>query len=272
MASILLVGLGDLGSRIASCALDVGIAVSAMRRSPGCPQNVTLFQHDAALPWPAIAGAYTDLVLCVAPDGRNDPAYHQAYLKVGEQALVWLQQQAQPVHVWLVSSTSVYGQQQGEWVTEDSPRQPQASTARILVEAEEFWFKNSPHCTILRPAGLYGPGRNMMIETARKAVHFIENEPVYTNRIEVSDCARAIVHLVQRRQLGHNIANAYNLADLQPTPFTTVIDFLQQQLRIAPESIQQRNRGSKRVSVTRLQQTGFNWHYPDYQAGYLAML
>tara|TARA_R110002126_G_scaffold33382_20_gene104508 strand:- start:9306 stop:10124 length:819 start_codon:yes stop_codon:yes gene_type:complete len=272
MAEILLVGLGDLGGRIAAGARQAGHAVTAMRRSTQCPQSVRLIQHDATLPWPVITGTFTDLILCVSPDARNETAYRQAYLTLGERAVAWLQQQAQPPHVWVVSSTSVYGQQHGEWVTEDSPRQPDAQTAKVLVVAEDFWFNSGYACTVLRPAGLYGPGRNMMIETAKKAVHFVENKPVYTNRIAMSDCARAIVHLVQRRQQHLPVATAYNLTDLQPAPYTEVINFIQQQLHITPATIQQRNNGSKRVSARRLQHTGFNWHYPDYQAGYLAML
>ncbi|MAD77345.1 MAG: hypothetical protein CML20_21670 [Rheinheimera sp.] len=272
MADILVVGLGDLGSRIALGVQQAGNTVCAMRRSAQCPPGISLIQHDATLPWPEITGTFTDLILCVAPDARNETAYRQAYLTIGERALAWLHQHAKPPHVWVVSSTGVYGQQNGEWVTEDSPRQPDTPTAKTLVKAEDFWFNSGIACTILRPAGLYGPGRNMMITAAKKAIHFIENKPVYTNRIEVSDCARAIVHLVQQRQQGHTVANAYNLTDLQPATYTEVIDFLQQQLQINPQSIEHRNNGSKRVSANRLQQTGFDWHYPDYQAGYLAML
>ncbi|WP_372625892.1 NAD-dependent epimerase/dehydratase family protein [Arsukibacterium sp.] len=272
MADILVVGLGDLGSRIAIGALHAGNAVCAMRRNSQCPQGIRLVQHDATLPWPDITGTFTDVILCVAPDERNESAYRQAYLTIGERALQWLAQHANPPHVWVVSSTGVYGQQNGEWVTEESPRQPSSQTAKILVAAEDFWFNSGVACTILRPAGIYGPGRTMMITIAKKAIHFIENKPVYTNRIEVSDCARAIVYLVQQRLQGVRVADAYNLTDLQPAPYTEVIDFLQQQLQIIPVSVEQRNNGSKRVSANRLQQTGFDWHYPDYQAGYLALL
>ncbi len=276
MAAMLLVGLGDLGGRIATCALAAGAGaeniVYAMRRSAQSLPGVTLIQHDATQPWPKIANSFTDLVLCVAPNDRSDDAYRQAYLKIAEQALHWLQPQTQPPHVWLVSSTSVYGQHQGEWIDEDSPRQPDASTAKILVTAEDLWFNNGLPCTILRPAGLYGPGREMMLRIAKTGQQIIENQPVYTNRIEISDCARAIVHLIKRRQQGLTIANAYNLSDLNPARYADVVHFLQQQLQIPAGPSLIVNRGSKRVSASRLQQTGFSWHYPDYRAGYQQML
>lgn len=278
MANILLIGLGELGSLIASEAMQQGITVNAMRRQANSMAGVHLIQHDATAPWPAlsdrIAGStsLTDLVLCVSPDNGSDDAYCRAYLQVAEQALRWLRKQATPPHVWLVSSTSVYGQQQGEWVNEDSPRIPGRSTAKILVAAEDGWLNSGLACTMLRPSGLYGPGREMMLRVARTGQQFIEPHPVYTNRIEISDCARAIVHLVRRRQQGHSTENAYNLTDLAPARYSEVVQFLQHQLQINATSEQLVQRGSKRVSARRLQQTGFCWQYPDFKAGYLSIL
>jgi nucleoside-diphosphate-sugar epimerase len=272
MASILLIGLGDLGKLIAAEALEQGMAVQAMRRKAQGLPGVAIVQHDAATPWPALPYEFTDLILCVAPDNRSESAYQLAYLTIAKQALNWLQHHPKPAHVWVISSTSVYGQQSGEWVTENSPRSPERSTAKILVAAEDFWLKSGFACTMLRPAGLYGPGRKMMIETAKKALHFVENKPVYTNRIEISDCARAVIHLVSRRQQGLNTEIAYNLTDLNAARYGEVIQFLQQQLNIVPASEQHLTRGSKRVSASLLQQSGFCWLYPDYKAGYLALM
>lgn len=278
MANILLIGLGDLGSLIASEAMQQGITVYAMRRQSKSPAGVHLIQHDATAPWPIrsdrIAGSagISDLILCVAPDNRTDDAYRQAYLEIAAQAREWLRQQPQPVHLWLVSSTSVYGQQQGEWVNEDSPRLPERGTAKILVKAEDFWLQSGFPCTMLRPAGLYGPGRDMLLRVARTGQKIVETQPVYTNRIEISDCARAIVHLLLRRQQGRKTANAYNLTDLSSARYRDVIQFLQQQLDINATTEQIVQRGSKRVSARRLQQTGFNWQYPDFKTGYLSML
>ncbi|SNY53404.1 Nucleoside-diphosphate-sugar epimerase [Arsukibacterium tuosuense] len=272
MTNILLVGLGDLGSIIASEALQQGMTVQAMRRQAKGLPGVKLIRHDATSPWPVISDNITDVVLCVAPDSRTDEAYRQAYLVIGEQALCWLSKQPVLPHVWLVSSTSVYGQQHGEWVDEDSPRLPERSTAKILVAAEDRWLQSGLPCTMLRPAGLYGPGRDMMLRIAKNAQHIVEKQPVYTNRIEISDCARAIVHLIMRRQQGLGTENAYNLTDLNPARYSDVIQFLQQQLQIAADQPHVVQRGSKRVSVRRLQQTGFSWQYPDYKTGYLAML
>ena len=272
MTSILLVGLGDLGSMIATEALQQGMTVQAMRRQAKSLPGVKLIQHDATTPWPALADNGTDLVLCVAPDGRADEAYRLAYLQVAEHAIHWLRKQPAPPHVWLVSSTSVYGQQHGEWVDEDSPRLPERSTARILVAAEELWLQSGLPSTMLRPAGLYGPGREMMLRTAKSGQLIVETEPVYTNRIHISDCARAIIYLVGCRQQGLVIENAYNLTDLKPARYGEVIQFLQLQLHITANKPQILQRGSKRVSAKRLQLTGFIWQYPDYQAGYLTML
>ncbi|MBV2128279.1 NAD-dependent epimerase/dehydratase family protein [Arsukibacterium indicum] len=272
MTTILIIGLGELGSLVATEALQHDMTVFAMRRQAKCPAGVTLVQHDAATPWPVLTNGITDLVLCVSPDNSSDEAYRQAYLQVAERAICWLRQQPAPPHVWLVSSTGVYGQQEGEWVNENSPRLPERSSAKILVAAEELWLQSGQACTMLRPSGLYGPGREMMLRVARNGRQIIETKPVYTNRIHISDCARAVVHLIQRRQQGYTIETAYNLTDLTPARYCEVIQFLQQKMNITTNDQQVIERASKRVSARRLQQTGFRWQYPDYTTGYLAML
>ncbi len=50
--TLLLVGLGDLGGRIAYLAVQQGLEVQGMRRGTNTPPGVTLIQHDAASPWP----------------------------------------------------------------------------------------------------------------------------------------------------------------------------------------------------------------------------
>ena len=275
-AALLLVGLGDLGGRIASLAQQADIKVIGMRRGTQTPAGVQLLQHDASTPWPAVAEPIADLLLCLSPDNRSPAAYQQAYCQVAEQALYWWQQQAKPPHIWLISSTSVYGQQQGEWVDEQSPRQPLTDTARLLVQTEQRYLQSSAPVTILRPSGLYGPGRTYLLRQAQATVP--DTKPPaddhYTNRIHITDAARAVVHLLQLRRRGATLADSYNLSDTQPATLQQVLCFIRQQLLAQPpaEAPLATELGGKRISSARLAASGFVWHYQDYRSGYLSML
>jgi nucleoside-diphosphate-sugar epimerase len=270
--TLLMVGLGDLGSRIARLGVKAGNRVVGMRRGDQTPASVEHWQQDAALPWSGPGLIPDDVVLCLSPSGSGAEAYRRAYLAVARQAADWLRREAPQAHVWLISSTGVYGQQQGEWVDEDALREPQRETARVLVEAENFWLEQSQPVTLLRPSGLYGPGREFMLRQAQTGVLPGPDQPVYTNRIHIDDAARAVMHLIQRRRQGLDTATAYNLTDTCPASLYDLLHWLHRQMGIEAVVEQPMQRPSKRVSHQRLKDTGFIWHYPSFREGYAAML
>ncbi|QEW07846.1 Rossmann-fold NAD(P)-binding domain-containing protein [Nitrincola iocasae] len=270
--TLLLVGLGDLGGRIAYLAVQQGLEVQGMRRGTDTPPGVTLIQHDAASPWPDLPCAPDDVVLCLSPSGSGVAAYQQAYLEVAQQAAKALRDQAPAAHVWLISSTGVYGQSGGEWVDEQAERCPSRDTARVLLETEDYWLAQPQPVTLLRPSGLYGPGRYYLQQQARQGVLPPSEPPIYTNRIHIDDAARAVMHLINCRQQGKALASAYNLTDTCPASLHEVLSWLQQQLGVEARSTVPIHRDSKRICHQRLKASGFVWHYPDYRAGYSALL
>lgn len=270
--TLLQVGLGDLGGRIAQLAVQQGFQVQGMRRGTSGPPRVTLIQHDAASPWPDLPCPPDDVVLCLSPSGSGVLAYRQAYLEVAQQAVKALRDQAPHAHVWLISSTGVYGQSGGKWVDEQSERCPTRDTARVLLETENFWLAQSQLVTLLRPSGLYGPGRYYLQRQARQGVLPPLESPIYTNRIHIDDAARAVMHLINCRHQGETIAPAYNLTDTCPASLHEVLSWLQQQLGVESTSTVPIQRDSKRICHQRLKASGFVWHYPDYRAGYTTLL
>ncbi|MGE3314181.1 MAG: NAD-dependent epimerase/dehydratase family protein [Planctomycetaceae bacterium] len=103
---------------------------------------------------------------------------------------------------WIsISSTSVYGQDRGEWVDENSPCEPVAENGRIVLEAENvlrdrFASAGSDARTIqiLRLAGIYGPGRLLRrIESLRKGDPIEGRGDAWLNLIHVDDAADVVV-------------------------------------------------------------------------------
>lgn len=269
---VMVVGLGDLGGRIARHTLALGLPTLGMRRGTTAPDGVDLLRHDASLPWPIPETPPEDVVLCLPPTERSDLGYEQSYRTVAERALNALQQWAPEAHVWLISSTSVYAQSDGEWVDERSPTEPVRSTARIIRDTERFWLDSVQSATILRPAGIYGPGRHFLIRKALDGFRVADEQPVYTNRIHVADAARAVVHLVQRRRDGHMPPSVVNLADRCPVSMQELLPWLQQRLEVVPDEDRRLDRGSKRVDSQLLADTGFVWAFPSFREGYAELI
>lgn len=276
-APALLVGLGDLGGRIARQVAALEIPVLGMRRQPVPLHGITTLAHDATRPWDAVAAldAETpgDVVLCLAPPQRSAAGYEAAYLEPARQGLAWLQHRAPQARVWLISSTSVYAQQDGQWVTEDSPAQPERETARIIRAAEQLWLDSPQPATVLRPAGLYGPGRDFLLRQAEQGYLVPDQRPIYTNRIHVADAARAVAHLImlwRREGVAYDIVN---LADREPVALQALLPQLQRLLGVPfTGELRESGRGSKRVSSDRLAASGFRWAYPGWREGYAEMI
>ena len=64
-----------------------------------------------------------------------------------------------------LSTTSVYGDKKGGWVTEDTVLEPNLERSISRVAAEKSWLKLGENLSIktmiFRLAGIYGPGRNL---------------------------------------------------------------------------------------------------------------
>lgn len=271
-ADTLLVGLGDLGSRIADRALALPGRVHGMRRRPIAVNGLQITPHDATMPWPDLGARPADVVFCLAPPDRSLEAYQSVYLQAAREAMTWLDGNAPQAHVWLISSTGVYGQSDGEWVDETSPAVPVRPGAEIIREAETLWLDSDRPATVLRLSGIYGPGRDRLIREAEKGYRIRSDGPVFTNRIHADDAAAAVIHLIRQRRSHPDVPDCINLTDPNPAPQQEVLAWLQSELGIQPDHDKEKEPGGKRVSSERLAGTGFHWQYPDYRAGYAALL
>ncbi len=96
-----------------------------------------------------------------------------------------------PKRLVLVSTTGVYGNCNGAWVSEDTPVNPQTDRAyrRQVVEqyCEKYSESFSVSLVVLRVAGIYGVGR-LPIERIRNGLVLPSKDAIgYSNRIHVDD-------------------------------------------------------------------------------------
>ena len=113
---------------------------------------------------PALARA-THILSSIAPVTGGDPVLQDCAADFAAAPAVW---------AGYLSTTGVYGDHAGGWVTEDTPLTPGTERGRIRVIAERQWQSLGLPIHIFRLAGIYGPGRGPF-ETVRDgtAHHFL---------------------------------------------------------------------------------------------------
>ncbi|WP_407313684.1 SDR family oxidoreductase [Pseudomonas sp. nanlin1] len=279
VSSVLIVGCGDIGSRVARLLIACQYRVYGVRRTlSDLPEGVLGVAADvstAALPttWPQEPLDY--VVYCVAASQHDEAGYRAAYVEGVRNTLAWLQASGQhPKRLFFVSSSGVYGQQSGEWVDEQSPTEPSSYTGQLMLEAERLAQGSEIPATVVRLTGIYGPGRERMIEQVKKGCQAAAGGSVYGNRIHADDAAGLLAFLIQADATGAALEPCYIGVDDCPATLAELIDWLRGYLQISHTSDQaaMRRTGSKRCSNARARALGWAPQYPSFREGYAALL
>lgn len=275
---LLIIGCGDIGQRLAERLNPDHYHITGLRRRPAASSPRVRYLAADAADLGSLTCALTEsfdvVVITLTPSQRTDAGYHRGYVLSCENLVQALGRQARPPRlVIFVSSTSVYGQTDGEWVDERSPTEPQRATAHRLLEAENVIAESGfAHC-IVRFSGIYGPGRNRLVEQVRRGQATLSAR--LTNRIHADDCAAVLAHLIERQRAGEAIDTLYLASDNEPAPMAEVVNWLAMHLRVdwaKCEPDARSGAGNKRCDNRRLRASGFEFRYPDYRAGYGALL
>jgi nucleoside-diphosphate-sugar epimerase len=203
----------------------------------------------------------------------SDEGYRQAYVETSQILLKSLEKKScQPRLIIFVSSTGVYGQQNTEWVDEHSTTAPSSYSGKRLLEAEKLFVKSKMPCCIVRFSGIYGPGRQRLIEQVKEG-HGAAKEPVlYSNRIHAVDCAGVLMHLIEKQRI-EKIELLYLATDCEPVPLHDVKQWLAEQLELPdnylqPKPLGRTLRSSKRCRNKHLLDSGYQFIFPTYREGY----
>ena len=209
------------------------------------------------------AGEFDAVIHCASSGGGGAEAYREIYLKGARHLL----ENFPEAKILFTGSTSVYAQQDGSVVTEDSETKPLRETSRILLEAEELILEKSG--IIARLAGIYGPGRSALLSKFLNDTATIDpNNDRFVNQVHRDDIASALFLLLSRKV--QTSAQIYNVVDDQPLLQSECYRWLAQRLNrpIPPtaKSEQPRKRGdtNKRVSNTKVHQLGWTPVYPTF--------
>jgi nucleoside-diphosphate-sugar epimerase len=241
----------------------------------GCTHSAESAAKLAGEPFPVVAADISqraaidahaslgsmDAVIHCASSGRGGAEqYRRVYLEGARNlAAVFA-----PATLLFTSSTSVYAQTDGRWVTEESVAEPDRETGRLLRETEEFVL--SQKGIIARLAGIYGPGRSALLRKFFDGTAVIEGDGTkWINQAHRDDIASALTLLITASARG-----IFNIADDQPLTQRVLYSWLAPCFaRPLPPSGPidlHRKRGwtNKRVSNAKLRALGWQPRFPSF--------
>ncbi|MFL6553572.1 MAG: NAD-dependent epimerase/dehydratase family protein [Chthoniobacterales bacterium] len=207
--------------------------------------------------------AFDAVIHCASSRGGDAEAYRQIYLNGARRLL----ENFRKAKILFTSSTSVYAQRDGSWVTEESETKPLRETSRILLEAEKLILEKRG--IVVRLAGIYGPQRSALLSKFLNGTATIDPQSDrFVNQVHRDDIALALFLLLNRE--AQESVQIYNVVDDQPILQSECYRWLAQRLnRPLPQirkSEQPRKRGdtNKRVSNAKLHQLGWTSDYPTF--------
>lgn len=277
--SLMIVGCGDVGSRLARQLAARDWRVHGLRRNVAAlplevlPVAGDLGQLECPDSWPI--GKLDYLVYCAAASQHDEAGYRAAYVEGLRNTLGWLQQRGQtPKRLLFVSSSGVYAQRAGEWIDENSPAEAESYSGSVMLEAEQVALHSGISASVVRLTGIYGPGREWLLKQVRDGYRVASEPPLYANRIHAEDCAGLLAHLLEADRSGVELEDCYLGVDNDPAALHEVVGWLREQLGVTQWSEEQtvRRAGSKRCSNARARALGWEPRYPSFREGYAAIL
>ena len=276
----LIIGCGYVGEALGQRLIALGHDVTGVRRSPDHntrlarlgirPVNLDITE-DGAL---AKLNDLYDWVVIAAASSRDGEEAHRKVFGLGSENIARWLKSVDARTVVFISSTSVYPQINGEWVSENSAAPPENGPGKILLEAEQTMATAGPTVTLLRSSGIYGPSRGHLFRRFMSGNAVVEGDGSrYLNMVHRDDLVETIIAALQnggRRGL-------YNITDDEPV---TQLDFLKWLSEttgrpmppFVPEpdpSTRRRGITNKRVSNKLFKETfGFKYKYPTFREGF----
>ena len=205
---VALIGCGDIGNRVATLLQGQGAELTGFRRNPdkiiAGIQAITLDVTDKHSVQQLAEHSFDYVVISLTPgisakvkdQQAVADAYRATYVQGLANVLSALNLQTVKKVIWL-SSTSVYSQDDGQWIDEMSETSPQRTSGQCLLEAEALLKPLQDKAVIIRFAGIYRDGSHRLITQlqAGKLAASVDKD-YYSNRIHVQDCARMLVFLM----------------------------------------------------------------------------
>lgn len=258
---VLLAGCGKVGMRLGERLVGAGAQAFGLRRTTAAlPPSLTPLAVDLLAPPVGELPEADAMVITLTPN-LGAPGRTNGYLDALSNLAAALP--AIPHRVVLVSSTRVFEGRPGERpLTEDDEPAPASAGAETLLAGERRAAELFD-AHIVRPAGIYGPGRERLLRVV------LEGQPVdyakRTNRIHETDLVRvleAMLTVDAPPRLVH-------VVDEAPAPLGEVVTFIARRLGVQPPPPRgEAGPGGTVLDGALLRTLLPSLRYPTFEAGY----
>ena len=182
----LILGCGFSGSFFAKTIRELGYTALTSSRSENKDPNSFIFDSENGIvPDEKIFTGVTHVLSCIPPDKNGeDPVLKSLKSKL---------QSLSPEWVGYLSTTGVYGNTEGDWVTEIDQTNPCQKRSHNRLNCEKKWVESGLPVQIFRLPGIYGPGRSTFETIRNQKIRVISKKDQVFSRIHVADITHAII-------------------------------------------------------------------------------
>jgi nucleoside-diphosphate-sugar epimerase len=219
--TVLIIGCGDIGRRVAARLLEQGRAVTGMVRSEASAMAVRAtgahgmrIDLDSDTPPDGCCSGFSEVYYFAPPPREGDTDERLGH------CLAQFDAGPPPRRIVYISTSAVYGDCDGAWITEAQPLAPTTSRGRRRLDAEtrlHAWTQaRGTDLVILRVPGIYGPGKLPLSRLEQGLPVLRESEAPWTNRIHADDLAAICIAAMQADRPDE----VYNVSDGHPSNMT----------------------------------------------------
>lgn len=274
---VLIAGAGYIGGRTVSPLHQAGfhpvlLSRTIKPRTDAETVRANLYDPDT---WASIPSGISKLLFC-ASASRSDPSsYRSLFVEAQTRLIQFLLKRGDPLdQCIMMSTTGVFGDMGGDWVTEETAPVPSRSSGSDILEGERALVDLFPASTAVRFSGLYGSGRHRLIQAVREQRAFVQpGDCVFLNQIHAEDAAAVLSFLCTHPHPPRILI----ASDTKPVRRGEVLNWIADQLNCSgavedSEQAPSPRHGNKRCCSQALQDLGFRFRYPTYREGYGSLI
>ncbi len=284
--STVIFGCGDIGCRIAKQLVNSGIKTNDIQAFVNSVESAERAARLSVLALRVdLDNLQRDLSICGDTEFYYTvPPQKSGVIDQRSRALTefFNISEVRPAKVVLISTTGVYGDCQGEWVTEVSSTQPQTERGKRRLDSEQVWLAwgkaNHVPVVVLRVPGIYAFSRLPRERLLKRTPVVAPEECGFTNRIHADDLANVCL-VAMKKAAGGQVYNATDghpgkiseylqvaahVLGMEPLPQISMEEAKKQ---LSSEMLSYLSESRKISNKKMLDQLGIKLRYPDFKTG-----
>ncbi|MGM8884742.1 NAD-dependent epimerase/dehydratase family protein [Psychrobacter sp. 1U2] len=278
--NLLIIGQGDIGLPVTNQLAIDGVSVTGLARSKrehyDLDDHAKFMQADALSLTSDQLQVFSAIAIIVTPDEYSAHGYSNSYLAICKHLASLADELSQLERIVFISSTGIYGQDNGEWIDENTVTvEPERDASKIIMQAEQALqqgFKDK--AIIIRPSGIYGRERLMRLRKARESNKEAIAAEHWSNRIMDRDLVTVIANVLTLDRADTEQAKLlkplYIATDYLPVTTLELDAWLSKKLGVTAAEVNNKSLATGKRLHSNIPLTWLD--YPDWQTGYQDIL